>query len=163
VSSRYWKFQIPYLARHFRVVTFDGRGNGRSDRPAEPAAYADTEFVRDAIAVLDASGTDAAVFAGFSMGAGYSLRTAVEHPKRVLGLAFFGATIPISDADPDATPGYDPSFEEPRSEDGPWGRYNAHFWRRDWPGFAAWFVGTRIFSESHSTKHVEDGTGHSSG
>ena len=34
VHSRFWKVQIPYLARHFRVVTFDGRGNGRSDRPA---------------------------------------------------------------------------------------------------------------------------------
>src|SRR5437773_9343997 len=32
VSSRHWKFQVPYLARHFRVVTFDGRGNGLSDR-----------------------------------------------------------------------------------------------------------------------------------
>ena len=35
VHSRHWKMQIPYLARHCRVVTFDGRGNGRSDRPAE--------------------------------------------------------------------------------------------------------------------------------
>ena len=34
VHSRFWKLQVPYLARHFRVVTFDPRGNGRSDRPA---------------------------------------------------------------------------------------------------------------------------------
>jgi pimeloyl-ACP methyl ester carboxylesterase len=156
VHSRYWKFQIPYLARHFRVVTFDGRGNGRSDRPAEPAAYADTEFVGDAIAVLETSGTDAAVFAGFSMGAGYSLRMAVDHPERVLGLAFFGATIPIWDADPSATPGYDPSFEEPQPEDGLWGRYNAHYWRRDWNGFAEWFAAQKIFPEPHSTKAIED-------
>ncbi|HBW18939.1 MAG: hypothetical protein ACLPN6_22095 [Streptosporangiaceae bacterium] len=33
VHSRSWKFQIPYFARHGRVVTFDRRGNGRSDRP----------------------------------------------------------------------------------------------------------------------------------
>ena len=35
IHSRHWKMQIPYLARHCRVVTFDGRGNGRSDRPPE--------------------------------------------------------------------------------------------------------------------------------
>ena len=39
IHSRHWKMQIPYLARHCRVVTFDGRGNGRSDRPPEPEAY----------------------------------------------------------------------------------------------------------------------------
>jgi len=33
VHSRHWKMQIPYLSRHARVVTFDGRGNGKSDRP----------------------------------------------------------------------------------------------------------------------------------
>src|SRR5690242_15677435 len=40
IHSRFWKAQVPYLARHFRVITFDGRGNGRSDRPLTPAAFA---------------------------------------------------------------------------------------------------------------------------
>ena len=33
VHSHHWKAQVPYLARHFRVMTFDGRGSGRSSRP----------------------------------------------------------------------------------------------------------------------------------
>src|SRR5690242_5276172 len=51
VHSRIWKAQIPYFARHMRVLTFDGRGNGRSDRPAEVAAYEQEEFAADALAV----------------------------------------------------------------------------------------------------------------
>ena len=39
VHARFWKAQVPYLARHFRVVTYDGPGNGRSDRPLDPAPY----------------------------------------------------------------------------------------------------------------------------
>jgi hypothetical protein len=60
VHSRFWKGQIPYLARRFRVVTFDPRGNGRSDRPLEPGAYDRREFVADAIAILDTLGVDRA-------------------------------------------------------------------------------------------------------
>jgi pimeloyl-ACP methyl ester carboxylesterase len=41
VHSRFWKMQVPYLSRHFRVVVFDGRGNGKSDRPPLPEAYAE--------------------------------------------------------------------------------------------------------------------------
>ena len=44
VHARFWKAQIPYLARHYRVLTFDGRGNGRSDRPAGAGAYTEREF-----------------------------------------------------------------------------------------------------------------------
>ncbi len=158
--ARHWKLQIPYLARHFRVVTFDGRGNGRSDRPTDPAAYADTEFAADAAAVLDATGTDRAVVAGLSMGAGYTVRFAIEHPERSRAIILIGAGIGVRDRPP-GTPDVaaDDDFEKPRhaDHDDGWGRYNARFWRRDWPGFADWFVGTRIFSEPHSSKPVEDG------
>jgi pimeloyl-ACP methyl ester carboxylesterase len=38
VHSRHWKMQVAYLARHFTVVCFDGRGSGGSDRPADASA-----------------------------------------------------------------------------------------------------------------------------
>src|SRR5579862_6936004 len=68
IHSRFWKAQVPYLARHYRVIAFDGRGNGRSDRPLEPAAYASEEFVADALAVLDATATRQVVLVSLSMG-----------------------------------------------------------------------------------------------
>jgi pimeloyl-ACP methyl ester carboxylesterase len=66
VHSRVWKAQVPYLARRFRVITIDPRGNGRSARPAAPAAYGDAEFAADTVAVMDACGVDRAVLAGIS-------------------------------------------------------------------------------------------------
>jgi pimeloyl-ACP methyl ester carboxylesterase len=151
VHSRRWKGQISYLARHFRVLTFDGRGNGRSDRPSVPEAYADTEIVADALAVLDATDTPRAVIAGMSMGAGYGLRLAAQHADRILGAVFIGPAVGLAEP---ARERYD-FWEEPQSEDG-WARYNAHYWRKDWPAFAEFFMG-QVFTEPHSTKHIEDG------
>src|SRR6266545_3646309 len=79
IHSRHWKMQIPYLARHCRVLTFDGRGNGRSDRPQDPEAYAESEFAADAIAVMDATGTDRAIIVGLSAGVLWGTLLAVEH------------------------------------------------------------------------------------
>src|SRR5215213_4669652 len=61
IHSRMWKMQVPYLARHFRVITFDGRGNGSSDRPSSVEQYGPRMLARDTVAVLDATGTDHAV------------------------------------------------------------------------------------------------------
>jgi len=69
LHARTWKAQVPYLARHFRVVTFDPRGNGRSGRPTDPALYDEARFCTDALAVMDATGTDRAVVVSFSRGA----------------------------------------------------------------------------------------------
>ena len=80
IHSRHWKMQIPYLARHCRVLTFDGRGNGRSDRPAEPDAYREEEFAADALAVMDATGTERAVLVSLSRGAERSLLPRGEPP-----------------------------------------------------------------------------------
>ncbi|MFL6027333.1 MAG: hypothetical protein ACJ72K_10365, partial [Friedmanniella sp.] len=44
VPSRVWKAQVATLARHFRVVTFDGRGSGASGRPVGAASYTDAQY-----------------------------------------------------------------------------------------------------------------------
>jgi pimeloyl-ACP methyl ester carboxylesterase len=155
LHSRHWKSQIHDLARHFRVVTFDGRGNGRSDRPRETSAYTGSAFVADAIAVLDASGTDRAVVAGLSMGAGYALQVAATHPDRVLGAILIGASI---DLDAVAWTGPGAEFERELDRYEGWDRYNANHWRADWPGFTEFFFG-QVFSEPHSTKPIEDMVG----
>ena len=81
IHSRHWKMQIPYLARHCRVLTFDGRGNGRSDRP--PSGYGEAQFAADALAVMDATATERAVLVSLSQGAQRALLLAAEHPERV--------------------------------------------------------------------------------
>jgi pimeloyl-ACP methyl ester carboxylesterase len=84
VHSRSWKCQIPYLARHGRVVTFDPRGNGRSDRPRDYDAYTRPEFAGDAVAVLDAAGVERAIVVAWC-DMGESLILAAEHPERSPG------------------------------------------------------------------------------
>ena len=98
IHSRHWKMQIPYLARHCRVLTFDGRGNGRSDRPPEPDAYREEEFAADALAVMDATGTEQAVLVSLSRGAERSLHLAASHPERVDKLVFIAPALPLPPA-----------------------------------------------------------------
>ena len=100
LDSRHWKMQVPFLARNCRVITFDPRGNGRSDRPKEASAYADTAFASDIRAVLDATGTERAVLAGFCTGFIWALLFATIAPQRVSGIVAIAPTLPIPPADP---------------------------------------------------------------
>jgi len=153
VHSRCWKMQIPYLARHYRVITFDPRGNGRSDRPIGAKAYDEREFAADAVAVLDATGSDRAVIVGFSLGAQRSLLLATEHPARVAGVVFIGPAVPLA---PTASRDqWVAGFNEPRDSYHGWGKYNRHYWLSDYEDFVEFFF-SKAYNEPHSTKHHED-------
>src|SRR5215218_4034894 len=95
VHARFWKAQVPYLARHFRIVTYDGPGNGRSDRPEVPAPYRYEVQGRSVLAVLDATGTDRAVLVSLSEGGQWALWAAAHHPGRVLGNVFICPTVDL--------------------------------------------------------------------
>jgi len=159
IHSRHWKMQIPYFARHFRVLVMDGLGNGRADRCRDPRRYGAVEFARDCMAVMDATGTERAVIVSLSKGAQYVLELARLAPERVTGAAFIGPMFP-----------YTPSqwsvllhpllrslfFERPTPLYRWWAHMNAVHWREDYPEFAEWFI-SRCFPETHSTKGIEDG------
>ena len=152
VHSRFWKGQIPYLARHTRVVTFDPRGNGRSDRPGDFDAYRRREFAADALAVLDAAGVDRAVVVTWC-DMGESLILAAEHPERVAGLVLIGPPVSVDEREVEDYP-FD---SEPGTDEG-WAKETRGYWLRDWPGYLEFFF-SQCFTEPHSTKQVEDGVG----
>jgi pimeloyl-ACP methyl ester carboxylesterase len=161
VHSRHWKMQIPYFARHFRVLTMDGLGNGRSDRCRQPRRYGAAEFARDCLAVMDATGTERAVMVSLSKGAQFLLELTRLAPERVAGAVFIGPLFPytLSHWSLLLNPRF-VSFSFQRSS--PvyrwWGHMNAVHWRQDYRQFAEWFI-SRCFPEPHSTKGIEDGVG----
>ena len=155
IHSRHWKLQIPYLARHFRVLTFDGRGSGRADRPAEVDAYTETQFAADALAVLDATRTERAVVVGLSCGALWGTLLAANHPDRVEGAVFIGPAVPLAPPHPERAVH---SFHERLDTDEGWAKYNRHYWVEHYEEFLEYFLG-RIFTEPHSTKQIEDCVG----
>jgi pimeloyl-ACP methyl ester carboxylesterase/predicted glycosyltransferase len=154
--SRHWKMQIPHLARHCRVVTFDGRGNGRSDRPQDPAAYDEREFAADALAVMDATETERAVLVGFSLGGQRGLLLAAEHPDRIGGAVFIGPSFPGGGEPLPERMLFDFDTEYGTYEG--WAKHNRFHWLSDYRDWVEFFVST-IFTEPHSTKPIEDGVG----
>src|SRR4051812_18295466 len=153
-QTQHWKAQIPVLARRYRVVTVEGRGNGRADRPTDPAAYTFEEYAGDVLAVLDATGTERAVVAGVSRGGVITALLAATAPERVTGAVLIAAALKsLAPAFPEQL---QHSFTGELDTDQGWARYNRHYWRRDLRGFGEFFWG-EVFPEPHSTKQVEDG------
>jgi len=135
------KATVPYLSQHFRVVTMDGRGNGRSDRPEGQDAYSFDAYYQDFVSVLDAVSIDKLAVVGISATSMTALRFAAEHPERVTHVIIAGGYAEAILADPRR-------IERARME--------SEHMRKDWPSYLAHFF-SAVFSEPHSTKPVEDG------
>lgn len=69
-----------------RIVSWNHRGVGGSDRPADPTHVEIENFVEDGLSVMDHFGIDAAVLMGWSMGVNTMFELASRHPERVRGL-----------------------------------------------------------------------------
>lgn len=156
VHSGLWKMQVPYLARHHRVVLYDPRGNGRSDRPSDPREYADVRYVEDALAVMDATGTDQAVVIGLSLGGLWGSVLATSHPDRVLGLVAINPSLPIAPVRPDRI---DIDFEGDIDAPVGWHKFNRGHWVRDFDDFVRFFF-EECASDAHSTKLFDDLSGY---
>src|SRR5215211_1093854 len=155
-DSRHWKFQVPFLSRHYRVVTYDGRGCGHSDRPVEPAAYNYREFTADARAVLDATETSCVVLVGFSLGTIWALQLAADEQDRVLGVVCLSPSLSLA---PRSAGRREYAFDERLDTTAGWAKYNRYHWLEGgYDDFLDFFFG-RVFTEPHSTKHIEDFVG----
>src|SRR3954467_7488409 len=153
IHSRHWKMQIPYLARHCRVITFDGRGNGRSDRPE--TGYGQDEYAADAFAVMDATGTESAILVSLSRGAQRALIMADQQPERVDGAVFIAPAVPLGSQPVSRVV---QSFDEQLDSYEGWAKFNRFYWLQDYRGFLEFFF-SQMFNEPHSTKLIEDTVG----
>ena len=155
VRSRMWKAQVPYLARHHRVVTFDGRGSGGSDRPTGAAAYANAQYAADTVAVMDAVGVDRAVLVGLSSGAAWAAQVAAEHPDRVQGLVAIG---PVCGSFQPRGQVELTTYTDPQQGTEGWAKYNRHHWLEGgYDDFVEFFF-AQMFHEPHSTRQREEGS-----
>lgn len=80
---------LPDLARDYRVIAFDLRGHGKSDKPHDPRAY--DEIGLDAIRLLDRLGIQKAHIVGYSLGGIIVCKLLTTHPGRFLSAVLGGA------------------------------------------------------------------------
>ena len=156
VHSRVYKAQLPYFSERYRCIAYDGRGNGKSDRPDAVAAYSLDNYVADALAVMEATATSSAILVGLSFGGMLISVIAAYHPERVKAAILVGTAASIGPNNPGTT------IEHFRADGKPspagWDKYNRSYWLSSYPDFADFFV-RNIFSEPHSTKQIEDAAG----
>jgi pimeloyl-ACP methyl ester carboxylesterase len=161
IHKRFWKLQVPYLSRRYRVISYDGPGNGRSDRPVTTEPYEQQAQVGYALAVLDATGTTRAVVVALSRAANWALELAAEHPARVAGLITIGPAVRLGAVEPakldEPTPDLEPSRVPWGGTDPPehWAKYTRQYWLDHYEDFS-WFFFGQCFPEPHSTKAIED-------
>ncbi len=93
-----WFRILPLLAENFKVVTFDNRGVGKTDKPDIP--YTMKMMADDVAGFIDAVGIDKAHIFGISLGGMIAQNFALLHPDRIislmLGCTFCGGSHSVS-------------------------------------------------------------------
>jgi pimeloyl-ACP methyl ester carboxylesterase len=69
------------VRRGYRLVAYDARGHGESDRPSDQGAYTYEDLVGDLADVIDQLELERPVLVGSSMGAATAMAWALEHPE----------------------------------------------------------------------------------
>jgi len=156
VHSRIYKAQIPYFSERFRCITYDGRGNGKSDRPEDVAAYSLDNYLADALAVMDATDSGQAIVIGLSFAGMLASVLAAHHRERVKAAILVGTVTSIGPASYPYLA--NTHFVTRRERFEGWDKFNREHWLANYPDFAEHFV-RNIHSDPHSTKQIEDGIG----
>jgi len=81
-SANYWKPNLPALAEHYRVILYDHRGTGRSDR-ALPDNYNVEQMARDILSLMDKLGLERVHLIGHAAGGIAGLMLAILAPHRL--------------------------------------------------------------------------------
>jgi pimeloyl-ACP methyl ester carboxylesterase/predicted glycosyltransferase len=150
--SRLHKPQIPYFSEHFRCITFDPRGNGKSDRPTDPEAYRLKDYVGDALAVMDETGTGKAILFGFSISSEVAHAMASYYPERIEAVIVVGTNSQlIPTYDYESYLSYDLDLETYEG----WQKFSHRYWHIDYPDFVDFFS-RQVCIEPHSTKQIQD-------
>ncbi|UHA74760.1 alpha/beta fold hydrolase [Paenibacillus sp. 481] len=89
-SSQYWSKVAPSLSAHYRVITPDLRGHGKSDAPN--GAYTIEQMADDVLGLADKLGLDQFVLLGHSLGGYIALSVAERYSERLLGFGLIHST-----------------------------------------------------------------------
>lgn len=89
-----WRHQIPFFAKHFRVVAPDMRGYGETEKPKEISEYRIDKLVRDIIELIHSFGKEKAIIVGHDWGAIIGWSIAMIAPSVVEKLVIMNAPHP---------------------------------------------------------------------
>ena len=83
--GRYWAPQVPLFSKYFRVITYDQRGTGGSDRIQRE--FSVNQMAEELVGLMDVLKIARAHLVGMSTGGAIGQTIAIEHPQRVMKLA----------------------------------------------------------------------------
>ena len=153
--ARIWKAQIPHLARHVRVVTLDGRGNGASGRPTAVADHSRAANVADVVAVLDATQTARADVVAHCHANWWAVELVDRHPERVAALIAIAPGVPYLGASHPHWAAASATWDAELSDPVGWELFNRRVITEQHRRWIEFFFAEQLV-EPHSTKQYED-------